>query len=77
MFLYYFMTVSTCFCCVEEPFLRAMDVAMLFERTKKKISVLVWEMNLLHFLAKIKELAVGGATSGILYNVLPKEIITV
>ena len=33
-------------------------------------------MILLHFFAAIKEVAVGGATSDILYNELPKEIIT-
>ena len=31
----------------------------------------------MHFLAEIKEVEVGGATSIILYNELPKEIITV
>jgi hypothetical protein len=33
-------------------------------------------MSLLHFLVEIKEIAVGDATSGILYNCLPKVIIT-
>jgi hypothetical protein len=33
-------------------------------------------MTLLHFLAEIKEIEVGGATSGILYNCLPRVIIT-
>ena len=42
---------------------------------KKKIWFLIWEMILLHWLAKIKEMAVGGATSGILYSLLPKVII--
>jgi hypothetical protein len=36
----------------------------------------VCEMTLLHFLAEIKEIAVGETTSGIMYNCLPKEIIT-
>jgi hypothetical protein len=40
------------------------------------MNFLVCEMTLLHFLAEIKEIAVGGATYGILYNFLPKEIIT-
>ena len=31
---------------------------------------------MLHFIAKIKEVVVGGATYDILYNILPKEIIT-
>ncbi len=34
-------------------------------------------MILLHFLAKIEEMAVGGATYGILYNSLSKVIIIV
>jgi hypothetical protein len=33
-------------------------------------------MNLLHLLVEIKEIAIGGATSGILYNCIPKAIIT-
>jgi hypothetical protein len=33
-------------------------------------------MTLLHFLEEIKEITVGGATSGIMYNCLPKVIIT-
>ena len=34
-------------------------------------------MILLHFLSKIKEMVVSGATSGILYNLLPIIIIPV
>ena len=41
------------------------------------MNFLVWETILLHFLEEIKEVVVGGATSGILYNELPKVIITV
>ena len=40
------------------------------------MNFLVWEMILLPFLVVIKEVAVGGATSGILYNELSKEIMT-
>jgi hypothetical protein len=36
----------------------------------------VCEMTLLHFLEKIKEIAIGGTTSDIFYNCLPKVIIT-
>jgi len=61
-------------------FAGVMDVAMIFpllsERTTQKINFLVYEMSLLPFLAVIKEVAVGGATSGILYNELSKEIMT-
>ena len=58
-----------------------MEVAMIFpllwERTRQKINFLVCEMGLLPFLVAIKEVAVGGVTSGILYNELFKEIMTV
>jgi hypothetical protein len=37
---------------------------------------MVCEMTSLHCLVEIKEITVGGATSGILYNCLPKLIIT-
>ena len=40
------------------------------------MNFLVWEMSLLPFLAVIKEVAVGGAISGIMYNELLKEIMT-
>ena len=40
------------------------------------MNFLVWEMSLLPFLAEIKEVAIGGATTGILYNELSKEIMT-
>jgi len=66
---------------MEQPFARVADLGMIFpllwERTRQKMNSLVSEMSLLHFIAVIKEVAVGGATSGILYNELPKEIITV
>lgn len=66
---------------MEEPFLRAMDVAMIFpllsEKIKKKTNFPIWEMILMHFLAYIKEMLVGGSTSSILNNLLPKVILTV
>jgi len=54
---------------MEECFTGVMDVVTIFP--------LLWEMRLFPFLAVIKEVAVGGATSGILYNELSKEIMTV
>ena len=66
--------------CVEEPFTGVMDVVTIFplllERTRQKMNFLVWEMSLLPFLIEIKEVVVGGATSGILYNELSKKIMT-
>jgi len=63
---------------VEEPFAGVRDVAMIFpllwKQTRQKMNFLVWEMSLPPFLVMIKEVAVGGATFGILYNELPKEI---
>ena len=41
-----------------------------------KLNFLVREMSLLPFLEVIKEVAVGGATSSILYNELFKEIMS-
>ena len=65
---------------MEEPLAGVMDVAMIFpllwEWTKQEINFLVYDMSLLPFLVVIKEVAVGGATSGILYNELSKEIMT-
>ena len=40
------------------------------------MNFLVCDMSLLPFLAVIKDVVVGGATSGILYNELFKEIVT-
>jgi hypothetical protein len=42
----------------------------------KKTNFSVCEMTLLHFLSEIKEIVVGEDTFGILYNCLPKVIIT-
>jgi len=52
----------------------AMISLLLWEWTRKEINFLVSEMFLLKFLIVVKELVVGGATSDILYNILPKEI---
>ena len=63
-----------------EPFAGIMDVVTIFplhwERTRQKMNFLVWEMSLVPFLAVIKEVAVGGATYGIMYNELFKEMMT-
>jgi hypothetical protein len=42
----------------------------------KKTNFPVREMTFLHCLAEIKEIALGGTASGILYNFLFKVIIT-
>lgn len=80
MFLHSFTIISTYFYCVEEPFLGVIYVAtifpLIFNGIRKKTNFLVWEMILLYCLVEIKEMVVGGATFNILYNVLPKEIIT-
>ena len=49
---------------------------LLWARITNKTNFSVCEMTLLHFLVEIKEIAIGGTTSGILYNFLPKVIIT-
>ena len=42
-----------------------------------KKNFLVWETILLHCFAVVKEMIGGGTTSGILYNLVPREIIIV
>ena len=43
----------------------------------KKTNFLVLDMSLLHCFVVTKEIAIGGGTFVILYNLLPKVIITV
>ena len=45
-------------------------------RIIKKKNFLVWEMSLMHCFAITKEIVGGGGTSGILYKLFPKVIIT-
>jgi hypothetical protein len=54
----------------------ATTFCLLRERITKKMDFPVFEMTLLHCLEEINEITVGGATFGILYNCLPKVIIT-
>jgi hypothetical protein len=49
---------------------------LLQEWIKKKTNFLVFKITLLDFLLEIKEIKAGDATYGILYNCLPKVIIT-
>jgi hypothetical protein len=80
MSLYYSTIPSTCCYCKERCCVEVTDVVATFrllsEHITKKMNFSVFEMTLLHFLAEIKEIAVGSATSRILYNCLPKVIIT-
>jgi hypothetical protein len=80
MSLYSSTIPSTCFYCKERLYVEATDVAATFfllsARITKKMNLSVCEMTLLHCLAEIKEITVGGATYGILYNCLPNVIIT-
>ena len=46
-------------------------------RIIRKTNFLVWEMSLLHFFTVTKDIAAGGGTYGILYNLFPKVTITV
>ena len=75
---YYSMTLSICWCCAEEPSLEV--VATIFFLPWgwiiRKTNFMVREMILLHLFAVIKEMEIGGATSGILYNLLAEVIIT-
>jgi len=80
MSLYSSMIPSTCFYCKERLCVEVMNVVttiyLLQAWITKKTNFPICEMALLHCLAKIKEIAVGSTTSGILYNCLPKVIIT-
>jgi hypothetical protein len=54
----------------------AATLCLLRAQITKKTKFSVCEIILLHFLVEIKEIVVGGTTSGMLYNCLPKVIIT-
>jgi len=49
---------------------------LLWEKTRQKMNFLVWEMSLLPFLTVIKEVVVGGATSGIMNSPRPSHALT-
>jgi hypothetical protein len=72
--------MSTFFCYKERLCVKVMDVVVTFyllgAHITKKMNFLVYEMTLLHFLVDIKEIEVCDTTSGILYNCLPKVMIT-
>ena len=76
--LYSSMTLSIYCCYAEEPYLEAMATTLFFPwwRIIRKTNFLVLEMILLHFYVVIKEMAIGRATSSIMYNLLAKVIIT-
>jgi len=73
-------TLSTYFYSVERSVMDTLDVATIFrsfwEWITKKTNFPIWEMTFVHYLAEIKEIALGGTSSGILYNFLFKVIIT-
>jgi len=75
--LYSYRTLSIYCCCEEQPCLEVVATTFFFPWGKiiRKINFLVWEVILLHGFPLIKEMAVGGATYGILYNLLAKVII--
>ena len=57
------------------PGSRGHNLLLALRENHKEKKFLVWEIILLHFFVVIKEMAVGGAISGILYNLLAKLII--
>ena len=72
-------TTSSIFCCrAEEPYLEVVATVFFLPwgRIIRKMNFLVWEMSLLHCFVVTKEIATGGGTSGILYNLFPKVTIT-
>ena len=70
MSLYSSTTLSTCFCCVVESHVEAMDVATTCfspsERIIKRTNLPVYVITFVHCLAEIREMEAFGATSGIL-----------
>ena len=80
MSLYSSILLSTCFYCKERLCVEVTDVASTFfllrAQMTQKMNFPLCEMALLHCLVEIKEIVVSGATSGVLYNCLPKVIIT-
>jgi hypothetical protein len=80
MSLYSSTILSTCFCCKDRLYVEVTDVVttlcLLRSWITKKRNLSICEMTLLHCLANIKEIEVGNTTFGILYNCLPKVIIT-
>ena len=72
------LTLSICSCHVEGPCLEVMAIVFFFPWgcIIRKTNFPILEMSLLHCFTVTKEMAVGGATSDILYNLFPKVIIT-
>ena len=72
------MTLSICYIHVGEPYFEVVATIFLFpyERVVRKINFMVWKSILLRFFAIVKEMARGGTTSGIRYNLFPKVITT-
>ena len=66
-------TLSICFCRAEGPCLEVVAIVFFLPWgwIIRKMNFLVWEMSLLHCFAVTKEIAAGGGTSGILYNLFP------
>ena len=71
-------TLSIYFCLADEPFLEVVTTIFFLPWgwIIRKTNFVVWEMSLLHCFAVTKEIAAGGGTSGILYNLFPKVTIT-
>ena len=72
-------TLSICCCHAEKPYLEVVAIVFFLPRGRiiRKKKFLVLEMSLLHCFAVTKEISASDGTSGILYNLFPKVIITV
>ena len=70
-------TLSICCCHAKGPCLEVVAMIFFFPsgRIIKKTNFPVLEMSLLHCFAVTKEIAAGGGTSGVLYNLFPNVII--
>ena len=70
-------TLSICCCRAEDPCLEVVVIVFLLPwgRIIRKTNFPVLEMSFLHCFVVTKEMEVGGSTSGIMYNLLPKVAI--
>ena len=72
------MTLSICCSRQREPCFEVVATIFFFpcERVVRKMNFLVWETILLHCFAVVKEMTGDDTTSGVLYKLFPKVIIT-
>ena len=75
---YFSMNLSICCCRAEGPYQEVVSTVFFFPwgHIIRKKNFQVFEMSLLHYFVVTREMAVGSATFGILYNLFPNVTIT-